>query len=224
MFGAVVVSFLGGGEQWVQHLDRCLEHFHELEQALVGPAQPPGKGVGVRIILGEVFQLANVYLAHQGGNILVVFIAGFGFGHRDLVENGGVAFYHAKLTQVAAEFMQTLDRPGRHDGADITAGNAVFLFEDGAIFFRVEQGQGGVVYRRALEGIEGHFLHQRLELFGQGGFAATHRPKQIENLFLFFQTLGGVAVITDDVFDDFFEAVELVEGGVAADNLVGENA
>ena len=138
VFGAVVVSFLGGGEQWVQHLDRCLEHFHELEQALVGPAQPPGKGVGVRIILGEVFQLANIHLAHQGGNVLVVFIAGFGFRHRDLVENGGVAFYHAKLAQVAAEFMQTLDRPGGHDGADIAAGNAVFFFEDGAVFFRVK--------------------------------------------------------------------------------------
>ena len=38
-FGAVVVAFLGGGQQRVQDLDRRLEHLDEFHQALVGPAQ-----------------------------------------------------------------------------------------------------------------------------------------------------------------------------------------
>ena len=40
-FGAVVVAFLGGGEQWVQHFYRCLEHFYKFHQSLVGATHAP---------------------------------------------------------------------------------------------------------------------------------------------------------------------------------------
>ncbi len=167
VLGAVVVALLGGGEQRMQHLDRRLEHFHELEQALVGPAQAAGKAVGVRVFLGEFLQLADVHLAHQGRDVLVVFVAGLGLGHRHLVENRRVAAHHAELAQVAAVVLQPLHRPGRHDGAYIAARNAVLLFQDRAVLFRVEQAQRRFVHRRILDGVERHLLHERLELFRQ---------------------------------------------------------
>ncbi len=63
-FGTVVVALLGGGQQWVQHLDGCLEHFDEFHQALVGPAQGARVAVGVGVILRELLQFADIDLAH----------------------------------------------------------------------------------------------------------------------------------------------------------------
>jgi hypothetical protein len=55
--GALVVAFLRGGQQRVQHLDRRLEHLDELQQALVGQAQAAGIAVGVRVVLRKVSSL-----------------------------------------------------------------------------------------------------------------------------------------------------------------------
>jgi hypothetical protein len=56
-FGALVVAFLGRGQQRMQHLDRRLEHLDELEQAAVGQAQAAGIAVGVRVVLRKVSSL-----------------------------------------------------------------------------------------------------------------------------------------------------------------------
>ena len=86
-FGAVVVAFLGGGQQRVQHLDRRLEHLDEFHQALVGPAQRARVAVGVGVVLRVFLELADIHLADQGGDVLVVLIARLGLGHGDLVED-----------------------------------------------------------------------------------------------------------------------------------------
>ena len=86
-FGAVVVAFLGGGQQRVQHLDRRLEHLDEFHQALVGPAQRARVAVGVGVVLRVFLELADIHLADQGGDVLVVFVARLGLGHGDLVED-----------------------------------------------------------------------------------------------------------------------------------------
>jgi hypothetical protein len=85
--GAVVVAFLGGGQQGVQHLDRRLEHFHEFHQPAVGAAQGAGEAVGVRVVLGEMLQFADVDLAHQRGNVLIVLVARLGLGDGDLMQD-----------------------------------------------------------------------------------------------------------------------------------------
>ena len=159
-FGGVVVAFLGGRQQRMQHLDGRLEHFHEFHQALIGFAQAAAEAVGVRVILGIVLQHADVDLAHQRGNILVVVVARLGLGHTDLVQHRWVHLHHAELADITAILVQTLHRPGRHDGLEVAGRDAVFLFQNRRIFRRVEQAQGRFVYRRALDGIEGHFLHQ----------------------------------------------------------------
>jgi hypothetical protein len=79
-FGALEVAFLGGRQQRVQHLDGRLEHLHEFQQPLVGQAQATGVAVGVRVVLGVGFQLADVDLADQRADVLVVLIAGLGLG------------------------------------------------------------------------------------------------------------------------------------------------
>ena len=224
-FGGVVVAFLGGGQQRVQHLDRRLEHLHEFHQALVGLAQPAGEAVGVRVILGILLQHADVDLAHQRRNVLVVFITRLGLGDANLVEHRGIALDHPELADIAAVLVQALDRPGRHDGFQVALGNAVFLLAGSG---RPRPGSnrpsGDFVHRRALDGIEGHLLHQRLELFRQRRFAAADRAEQIEDLLLLFQALGGVLEEGHDVFDGFFHAVELGEFRVTLDDLVGKDA
>ncbi|MNQ20935.1 hypothetical protein D3C85_340340 [compost metagenome] len=221
--GAVVVAFLGGGQQRVQHLDRRLEHLDEFHQALVGPAQGAGITVGVGVVLREFLQLADIHLADQGGDVLVVLVARLGFGDGDLVEDRGVQLDHAELADVATEFGQALGRPGRHDAVQVALRNAVFLFEDGAVLIDVEQPQRRFEHRRALDRIEGHFFHQVLEFFRQRRLAAANRAEQVEDLLLLLQALGGVAEVGDDLVDALFHAVEVGEGRIAADHLVGED-
>ena len=120
--------------------------------------------------------------------------------------------------------MQALDRPGRHDGLEVTRRDAVFLLEDGPVLFRVEEPERGFVHGRILDGIEGDLLHQVLELLRKRGLAAADRAEQVQDLFLFLEALGGVAEVGDDVFDRFFHAVELGELRVALDNFVLEDA
>lgn len=138
-FGGVVVAFLGGGEQRMQHLDGRLEHFHEFHQALVGLAQAAAEAVGVRVILGEVFQHADIHLAYEGGDVLVIVITRLGLGYTHLVQYRRVHLDHTKLTDVAAILVQAFYRPGRHDGLEVAGRDAVFLFQNAGILGGIEQ-------------------------------------------------------------------------------------
>ena len=223
-FRALEVAFLGGGQQGVQHLDRRLEHFHKLQQPLVGQAQATGVAVGIRVILGIGFQLADVDLAHQRRDVLVVLVARLGLGDRHLLEDAGVALDHAELTDVTAELFQAFDRPGAQDPLQVTPGDAVFLLQDRAIFGRIEQPQRRLVHRRALECKEGHMLGQLLEALGNRRLAATHRSQQIQDLLAFLQPLRGMPEVRHHLLDGLFHAVELFEGRVELDDLVGKDA
>ena len=208
----------------MQHLDRCLEHLDEFHQALVGPAQRTGVAVSVGVVLWVFLEFADIDLTDQRRNILVVFIARFGLGHGDLVEDRRIQFDHAELTDIATEFGQAFGRPRRHDGVQIALGNAEIFLEDRAIFGGVEQTQRRLEYRRALDRVEGHFLDQLFQLLGQGRFTATDGAEQIEDLFLLFQALGGVAEIRHDLVDAFFHPVEVFKGRITTNHLVGEDA
>ncbi len=222
--GGVVVAFLGGGQQRVQHLDGCLEHLHEFHHALVGAVQAAAEAVGIRVVLAVVLQHADVDLAHQCRDVLVVVVPGLGLGHGHLVQYGGVFLHHPELADVTAVFVQALDRPGRHDGLEVARRNAVFLLENGAILLRVEEPEGGFIHGRALDGVEGHLLHEVLELLREGGLAATNGAQQVEDLFLLFQALGCVAEVGNDVLDGLLHAIELGEFRVSLDDLVGKDA
>jgi hypothetical protein len=65
-------------------------------------------------------------------------------------------------------------------------------------------------------------LHQVFETLGNRAFTAAHRSQQIENLFALLQALGRMAKEAHHLLDGIFHAVELREGGIAADDLVGK--
>jgi hypothetical protein len=80
----------------------------------------------------------------------------------------------------------------------------------------VEQAQRRLVHRRALDGVEGHLLHQLLEALGDRALAAAHRAQQVEDLLLLLQPLRGMAEVGHHLLDGVFHAVELGEGRVAS--------
>ena len=86
ILGAGVIAFLRRGQQRVQHLDRRLEHLDEFQQPLRRAVEAAGIAVGVGIVLREMLQLADVDLADQRGDVLVVLVAGLGLGDADLAQ------------------------------------------------------------------------------------------------------------------------------------------
>ena len=112
ILGADVVAFLRRGQQRMQHLDRRLEHLDEFEHALVGAVEAAGIAVGVGIVLGVGLQLADIDLADQRGDVLVVLIAGLGLGDRDLPQPRRLDLGDAELRDVSAECFQPLVAPG----------------------------------------------------------------------------------------------------------------
>ena len=83
-FSTVIVPFLRRGQQRMQHLNRRFKHLYKFHQPLVGAAQGAGISVGIRIVLRIVFQFTDIHFAHQRGDILVILIAGLGFGDGNL--------------------------------------------------------------------------------------------------------------------------------------------
>ncbi|VGP16007.1 hypothetical protein SB00610_01193 [Klebsiella quasipneumoniae subsp. similipneumoniae] len=170
-FGPVVVTFLSRGQQRMQHLDRRFKHLDELHDPLVGAAQRTGVAVGVRVVLRIVFQLADIHFTHQRRNILVVFIARFGFGDGDLFENRWPDFDHAEFRDIAAKLMQAFGRPWRHNSAEIAGRDAILFLKDLRILLRIEQAQRVIVNRAALavgaQHIDRHALHQGFQPFSQ---------------------------------------------------------
>ena len=85
-FGALEVFLLGRGQEWIQDLEGRLEHFHKLQQTLVGQTQATRVTVGIGVVLTESIELTDVHLSNERGNVLIVFIAGFDLGDCALFE------------------------------------------------------------------------------------------------------------------------------------------
>jgi hypothetical protein len=138
-FRALVVAFLGRGEERVQDLDGRLEHLDELKQTPVGQAQAAGVGVGIRVILGELLEHPDVDLADQGRDVLVVLVARLGLGYGDLAQYRGAQLDDTEAGYVAVELVQALDRPRAHDGVEVAPGDSVVVLEDGAVLVGAEE-------------------------------------------------------------------------------------
>ena len=102
--------------------------------------------------------------------------------------------------------------------------HAEVVLEDVTVPIDVEQAKRGFMHRRALHRIERHLLDQRLELFRQRRLAAADRSEQVKNLLFLLQALRRMAEVGDDMFDHLLHAVQVAEGRIAAQHLVGENA
>ena len=225
---ADIVALLRGREQGVEHLDRRLEHLDEFEDALVRPVEAAGIAVGIGIVLGERLELADVDLADEGRDVLVVLVARLRLGDADLPHAGRVDLDHPELGNVALELVEPLDRPGAEQIGQAPPGNAVALLQHRTHLLRIEQPERALEDRAdlvaGLQHIDGVDLHQRLQTLGQGGLAAADRTEQVEDLLALLQALRSVAEEADDHLDRLFHAVEFGEGRIDPDRAVHEDA
>src|ERR1700746_3266399 len=110
---------------------------------------------------------------------------------RVLLRPGGLGANHWEFGDVAAEFFEPLDRPRRNGAGQTPSRDAITLFEFVAEGHRIEQAERAFKNRTdflaSLQDIDRLFLHKLLQAFGERGFAATDRAKQIENLLTLFE-------------------------------------
>ena len=228
VLGADIVALLRRGEQGVQHLDRRLEHLDEFEDALVRPVEAARVGVGVGIVLRERLELADVDLADERGDVLVVLVAGLGLGDADLAQARGPDLDDLELRDVAAELVEALQGPGAHQAGEAAPRDAVALLELGAHRLGIEQAERALEDRAdlvaGLQHVDRVGLHQRLEALGEGGLAAADGAEQVEDLLALLEPLRRVAEERDDALDRLLHAVEFGEGGVDPDRPVHEDA
>src|SRR5208283_1552665 len=150
------------------------------------------------------FQLANVHLADERRNILIVLVARLGLGDADLSKARWRKLHHGKLRNVPAKFIEPLEAPWTHRRAEPTPRNAVALFQNLCRFSGIEQAKGAFKDRAdflpGLQGVDRVDLHQRFEPLGQRRFSAADRTEQIENLPALLEALRCVTEETDDTF------------------------
>ena len=139
--GADIIPFLRRRQKRMEHLDGRLEHFDELKKALVRVAQAAREAVGIRIILAETLELADVHLARKGRNVLVVLVARLRLGDSDLSQFGRHDLDDLELRDVAIELVQALDGPRAHDAGQAMTINVVALAQQVGEFVRSEQAQ-----------------------------------------------------------------------------------
>src|SRR5579864_6273964 len=174
-----------------------------------------------------MLELADIDLSDEGGDVLVVLVAGFRFRDRDLPQFRGVDPRHFELGNVAAELVESLDGPRADDAGQAMALDAVTVGEQRPELFRAEESKGGFEYRTdvvaSLENIDGKFFHQVLQPFGERGLAAADRTEQVKYLPPFLEPLRRMFEIADDALDRVLHSEEPVEGAVDLDRTVVEN-
>src|SRR6185437_2890147 len=109
----------------MQHLDRRLEHLDEFQDSLVGAIETAGVAVRVRIVLGVGLKLADIDLADQRRDVLVVLVTGLRLRYRDLPQTRGMDLGDAEARNVAAEGFEPLIAPWAHQAVEATARNAI---------------------------------------------------------------------------------------------------
>ena len=73
--------------------------------------RPAAVGIGIRIGLAVVLELADVDLADQRRDVLVVFVARLGLGDADLAKPRRHKLDDAELGNIAGQFVKTFRRP-----------------------------------------------------------------------------------------------------------------
>ncbi len=211
----------------MQHLDRRFEHFDEFEHALGGPVETAAVGVGIGVVLTEKLELANIDLADERGDVLIVLVARLGLSNADLPKFRRINPYDTELRNVATVFIQSFDSPRRHQSGQPAARDGIAIFEDQAHGVGIEQSEWTFEHRADLlagtKHVDWAFLHERLQTVRQGGFSSTHGAEQVEDLLPLLESLCGMAEETDDSLDRFLHTEEIFEGRINLDRSVEEN-
>ncbi len=175
-----------------------------------------------------MFELADINLADQRRNVLVVFIAGLGFRKGDLAQFRRIKANDLEFRNVAAEFVEAFHRPRAHQAVEAALFNAVLVLKQAFQFIRLEEAKRAFEYWgdfvAGLEDIDGVRFHQVFEAFGERGFAAAYRAEQVDDLAFFFEALRRVPEERNDPFDRVFHAVKAFERVVLTDRAVEKDA
>ena len=224
ILGPCIASLLGRREQRVQHLDRRLEHLDEFHQPLRRPVEGAGIAVGVRVVLAEMLELADIELADQRRDVLVVLVARLGLGHTDLAQPRGQQLDHREARDVAVELVEPLHRPGRDQPGEQALRDVVLVLEEIAHELAVEEAERGFEDRAdllpGLEHIDRLLLHQAFQYLRPCRLAAADRAEQVEDLLTLLQPLRGVAEEADDALGRLLHAIEFAEGLVSLDGPI----
>src|SRR5690606_32897148 len=113
---------------------------------LRGTVQSSAIGVRIGVMLAEMFELANIHLAHKGGYILVVFISRFSLCDADLTQTGRHQFHNTEFGDIASDLIQPLGSPRRYQPGQAAAGDAVFVLKQAGHAFRMEKAEWGLEY------------------------------------------------------------------------------
>src|ERR1051325_2492482 len=167
----------------MQHLDGRLEHLDEFHQTLRRAVEAAREGVGVGIVLAVHLELADIDLADEAGDVLVVFVARLGLRDADLLQAGGLQPHDSKFRDVAAKFLEALDGPGRDRAGEAPLRHAVALFDLLAEGDGIEQAERALENRAyllpGLEHVNRLFLHQLFQPLSERRFAAERLLKAI---------------------------------------------
>ena len=203
-------------------------NIYEFENALVRPVQPARVGVGVGIGLRQRLEPADIDLADERGDVLIVLVARLGLGDGNLAQARGPHLDHLEPGDVAVELVEALQGPGAHQAGEAAARDAEALLDLPAHRLGVEQAERALEDRRdlvtRLQHVDRMDFHQRLQALGEGRLAPSDGAEQVEDLLALLQPLRGVAEERDDPLDRLLHAVELGEGRVDPDRAVHEHA
>src|SRR5262249_47660197 len=152
--------------------------------------------VGIGIVLGEGLELADIDLADERGDVLIVLVAGLSLGDGDLPQARRLNARNPEARDVAAEGLEPLQAPGTHEAVEAPARDAVALLEDRSHRLRIEQAERAFEYGAQLvvgfQHVDRVDLHERLEPLRQRRLAAADRSQQVENLLALLEPLCGV--------------------------------
>ncbi len=174
----------------MQHLDRRLEHLDEFENALIGAVEPARIAVGIGIVLGVGFQLANVDLADQRRDVLIVLVSRLGFGNRDLAQPRRLYPDDAEAGNIAAEVVEPLQAPWAHQPVQRRSGmpycswSSEPMSQDRTGERAFEHGTDLVA---RFQDVDRMNLHQLLQPLRERRLAAADGTEQIENLLALFE-------------------------------------
>src|SRR5437762_14157568 len=84
----------------MQHHDGRLDHLDEFHQTLRRAVEAARKGIGVGIVLAVHLELADIDLADEARDVLVVLVARLGFRDADLLQPRGLQPNDGKFRDV----------------------------------------------------------------------------------------------------------------------------
>src|SRR3546814_5338061 len=130
-----IVALLRRGQQRVEHLDRRLEHFDEFKKPLVRTIESARIAIGVRGVLREIFQLADIDLADQRRDIRIIFIARLSLGNADLMQARRENFFDVEARDGAVEFVESFAAPRADKARKAAAGKDILILDHRTVGF-----------------------------------------------------------------------------------------